>query len=66
MKPAFTPGRGGVNAVQKQHVEVHAQIECTAKLLDQRHRTGLRGLPGKFRLLYQLTHQLRAAGEQEF
>jgi hypothetical protein len=34
MKSIFTPERGGVNAIQEQHVEMHVQIKCAAKPLD--------------------------------
>jgi hypothetical protein len=41
MKATFSPGRGGVNTIQKQHVKVHIEVQRTAKTLDQRYRSGL-------------------------
>lgn len=77
MKSTFTPGRGGVNTIQKQHVKVHIEIQRTAESLDQRYRAGLRCLSSESCFLDQVgregpvhdpqhtPHQFRAAGEQE-
>lgn len=58
-------------------MEVNIEIERTSESLDQSHRTGLRGVSGKSRLLDQVgrygpgydpqhpAHQLRTAGKQE-
>lgn len=43
-----------VNPIQEQHMEMYIEIERTAEPLDQRHRTGLRGLSGESRLLNQM------------
>ena len=54
MKATFTPGCGGVNTIQKQHVKVNIEVQRTAKTLDQRHRTSLRGFSSESRLLNEM------------
>jgi hypothetical protein len=47
MKATFTPGCGGVNTIQKQHVKVNIEVQRTAKTLNQRHSASLRNLSEK-------------------
>jgi hypothetical protein len=53
LEPCSTVLGFRVNPIQEQHMEMYIEIERTAEPLDQRHRTGLRGLSSESCLLNQ-------------
>jgi hypothetical protein len=53
VEPCSTVFGFRVNPIQEQHMEMYIEIERTAEPLDQRHRTGLRGLSSESCLLNQ-------------